>query len=116
MSIGVDACIQAFAEKPQAPGALPNDPTRSLVSMGIYVWSRDALIDRLHADAQLPGSSHDFGKDLIPRMIDDHRVFAYPFVDATGGQSYWRDVGTVDAFWEANLELTHVEPPLNLYD
>jgi glucose-1-phosphate adenylyltransferase len=116
MSIGIDGRIQAFAEKPTNPAPMPNDPTRALASMGIYVWRMDSLLDRLRSDARTPGSTHDFGNDLIPRMIDDHRVFAYPFVDAAGGQSYWRDVGTIDAFWESNLELTHVDPPLNLYD
>ena len=116
MSVGTDGRIDGFAEKPAAAIHLPGDPTRALASMGIYVWSRNVLLDRLRADAELPGSLHDFGKDLIPRMIERDRVFAYPFADASGGQSYWRDVGTVDAFWEANLELTHVDPPLNLYD
>jgi glucose-1-phosphate adenylyltransferase len=116
MSIGMDARISAFAEKPATATPMPRDPSRALASMGIYVWRTDTLLDRLRADARTPGSTHDFGSDLIPRMIDEHRVFAYPFVDAAGGQSYWRDVGTIDAFWEANLELTHVDPPLNLYD
>ena len=116
MSVGLDGRIGAFSEKPTQPTPLPEDGSRALASMGIYVWSRKALVDRLRADADDTTSSHDFGKDLIGKMMEDGRAFAYPFVDAAGGQSYWRDVGTVDAFWEANLELTHVEPPLNLYD
>jgi len=116
MTMDQDRRIAAFAEKPAAPTPLPNDASRALASMGIYVWSRDVLLEQLRRDAENPRSSHDFGKDLIGCMIDRHRVFAYPFVDEAGGESYWRDVGTIDAFWEANLELTHVEPPLNLYD
>jgi glucose-1-phosphate adenylyltransferase len=84
--------------------------------MGIYVFNCDFLIDALTQDAQNSSSTHDFGKDLIPQLVSNHKVHAYPFMDASGGESYWRDVGTVDAFWESNLELTRVLPPLNLYD
>jgi glucose-1-phosphate adenylyltransferase len=85
--------------------------------MGIYVCNRGFLFEQLIRDADTPGSSHDFGKDIIPAVIDRFRVMAYPFRDPRSGeQSYWRDVGTLDAFWEANLELIGVTPPLNLYD
>jgi glucose-1-phosphate adenylyltransferase len=85
--------------------------------MGIYVFNRDFLYEQLIRDADLPGSSHDFGKDLIPYVIKRYQVMAYPFRDPKSGeQAYWRDVGTVDAFWEANLELIGVTPPLSLYD
>jgi glucose-1-phosphate adenylyltransferase len=95
---------------------LPDDPDTSLASMGIYVFSRQFLERELERDAQDPTSSHDFGKDIIPRLVgQDSRVFTYHFGDpaATG---YWRDVGTVDNYWEANLELRNVVPPLDLYD
>jgi len=85
--------------------------------MGNYVFNTDFLFQKLEEDAKDTASSHDFGHDIIPSIIDDHRIFAYPFLDAeTGRQPYWRDVGTVDAFWEANMELVAVEPELNLYD
>jgi glucose-1-phosphate adenylyltransferase len=116
MSIENDARIVSFAEKPADPAPLPKDPARALCSMGIYVFDRSFLVRELERDAADATSSHDFGKDIIPRVIDRYRVFAYPFVDAAGGQNYWRDVGTVDAFWESNLELTWVQPPLNVYD
>jgi glucose-1-phosphate adenylyltransferase len=108
--------VIGFEEKPVDPVAMPNDATKSLASMGIYVFNREFLVAQLTADARDPDSSHDFGKNIIPRLIDDCRVYAYPFVEPNGGESYWRDVGTVDAFWESNLELAHVVPPLDLYD
>jgi glucose-1-phosphate adenylyltransferase len=85
--------------------------------MGIYVFNRGFLFEQLYKDADMPGSSHDFGKDIIPSVINLYRVMAYTFRDPRSGeQAYWRDVGTLDAFWEANLELIGVTPPLNLYD
>jgi glucose-1-phosphate adenylyltransferase len=85
--------------------------------MGIYVFNRDFLFETLIRDADTPNSSHDFGHDIIPMAIKKYRVYAYPFNNTESGeQSYWRDVGTVDAFWEANLELIGVVPELNLYD
>ncbi len=116
MSTDSSGRVTAFDEKPVNPAAMPNDPTKSLASMGIYVFNCEFLAAQLAKDAQDPDSEHDFGKNVIPGLIDDCRVFAYPFVEATGGDSYWRDVGTVDAFWESNLELARVVPPLDLYD
>jgi glucose-1-phosphate adenylyltransferase len=116
MSVDAAGRVVAFDEKPENPARMPNDATKSLASMGIYVFNCDFLIEVLTRDAQNAESEHDFGKNVIPALISNHRVHAYPFVDATGGESYWRDVGTVDAFWESNLELTRVLPPLNLYD
>jgi glucose-1-phosphate adenylyltransferase len=85
--------------------------------MGIYVFNRDVLIKTLEADAADPESDHDFGKNIIPDSINDCQVFAYPFHDVkTRAQSYWRDVGTIDAYYRANLELISVRPELNLYD
>ncbi|WP_111641792.1 glucose-1-phosphate adenylyltransferase [Marinimicrobium alkaliphilum] len=117
MSVDGDHRIVEFAEKPEHPKPTPDNPDRALASMGIYVFSTEVLFKQLLRDRDLPGSSHDFGKDIIPSMIDTHRVQAFPFRDpVTGGEAYWRDVGTVDSLWQANLELTSVTPELDLYD
>ena len=117
MATDRDGRISAFAEKPVNPVPMPDHPDQALASMGIYVFSTNFLLEELAADSADPASSHDFGKDIIPKVIHRARVFAYPFVDAnSGAQSYWRDVGTLDAYWEANLELTVVTPQLDLYD
>ena len=117
--MGVDSGmrIQSFIEKPQHPEPTPGKEDEALCSMGIYIFNTDLLIELLIRDADSPDSSHDFGKDVIPHAIDRYRVFAYPFTDSHSGvQAYWRDVGTVDSFWESNLELIGVTPELNLYD
>lgn len=117
MSIDEHDRVIRFDEKPDAPQPMPGDPSRALASMGIYVFNTEFLYDQLIADADAAQSSHDFGHDIIPRAIEQCRVNAYAFRDpVTGGDAYWRDVGTVDAFWEANLELIGVTPELNLYD
>lgn len=117
MGIDHENRITSFAEKPDDPVGMPDNSDISLCSMGIYVFNRDFLFETLIRDADTPNSSHDFGKDIIPEAIKKYRVYAYPFNDPKSGeQSYWRDVGTVDAFWEANLELIGVVPELNLYD
>ena len=117
MGVDTESRILSFAEKPEDPATIPGRDDSSLCSMGIYVFNTDFLYEQLIRDHDTPGSSHDFGKDIIPASIDKYRVFAYPFRDVQSGeQSYWRDVGTVDAFWEANLELIGVTPQLNLYD
>ncbi len=109
--------VTAFAEKSDNPMTMPEDPTQSLASMGIYIFNTDYLYDQLIRDADDDSSSHDFGKNVIPRAISEHRVFAYPFRQAQGNkQAYWRDVGTVDAYWAANMELIGVTPDLNLYN
>ena len=85
--------------------------------MGIYVFSSDFLMRELSADAMDPSSSHDFGRDIIPRLIQTARVFVHPARDPiSGGQAYWRDVGTIDSFWASNLELLKAEPPFDIYD
>jgi glucose-1-phosphate adenylyltransferase len=85
--------------------------------MGNYVFNTEFLYEQVIRDADTPGTQHDFGRNIIPAIIDKYRIFAYPFRDTqTGGQAYWRDVGTLGAFWLANMELVAVEPPLNLYD
>ena len=109
--------ITKFAEKPAEPDTMPGRPDVILASMGIYVFNTRLLEKLLVDDAADPTSSHDFGKNIIPKSIADKQVFAYPFQDVkTRAQNYWRDVGTIDAFYEANIELVHVNPELNIYD
>ncbi len=109
--------VIGFVEKPENPETLPGRCGITLVSMGIYVFSTAFLYQQLIEDAQCPDSSHDFGKDILPKLLKAHRVVTYPFRDVqTKSQSYWRDVGTVDAFWEANMEMVGIDPELNLYD
>ena len=117
MGIDEEGRVLEFAEKPEHPTPEPDNPDAALASMGIYVFNKDFLFEQLIRDADDAESHHDFGKDIIPSVIENQRVFAYPFRDIqTGKHAYWRDVGTVDAFWEANLELIGVTPELNLYD
>lgn len=118
--IEVDASsrVCGFEEKPQNPKPIPNKPNKAFVSMGVYVFNRDVLIDILKKDAELE-TSHDFGKDIMPLMYHDYRVFVYRFGTGGGGgkdASYWRDVGTIDAYWNANMDLASVSPIFNLYD
>ena len=109
--------VTRFMEKPAEPDSMPGRPDRALASMGIYVFNTRMLEKLLIEDAADPTSAHDFGKNIIPASIDQRQVFAYPFQDVkTRAQNYWRDVGTIDAFYEANLELVHVNPELNIYD
>ncbi len=109
--------ITEFAEKPSDPKAMNDDPTRALASMGIYVFSADYLRTVLKADHKLETSSHDFGKNLIPNAVANDNIFAFPFLKGnTSASGYWRDVGTIDAYWEANINLAELEPDLNMYD
>jgi glucose-1-phosphate adenylyltransferase len=113
--------ITAFVEKPSDPPAIPGKPDRSLVSMGVYVFNTQFLFEELRRDAKAPGSSRDFGKDVIPWIVKNGKAVAHSFsrscVRSTSETSaYWRDVGTVDAYWEANIDLTDVVPQLDLYD
>ena len=117
MAVDQDGVIVGFQEKPERPEPLPGRPGVALASMGIYVFNTRFLYEQLVRDADIRYSAHDFGKDIIPSVINNYRVMAYPFQDPlTGKQPYWRDVGTVDALWEANIELVGVTPELNLYD
>ncbi len=116
-TVSADYRIERFDEKPAHAEPMPGHPDMALASMGIYVFGLDFLKRVLTEDAADAESSHDFGKNIIPGAIGSARVFAYPFQSVeTQAQSYWRDVGTVDAFYEANLELIYVSPELNLYD
>ncbi len=113
--------ITAFLEKPADPPAIPGKPGRSLASMGIYVFDTKFLIDTLRRDASLPGSTHDFGHDIIPYLVGNGRAVAHHFENSCvrttpASPIYWRDVGTVDAYWEANIDLTDFLPGLDLYD
>jgi glucose-1-phosphate adenylyltransferase len=108
--------IVGFQEKPEEPRTLPGDPQGILASMGVYVFNIEIMVRRLIDDAR-SDSSHDFGKDIIPAMIQKDRVFAFDFREGDqGGTGYWRDVGTLDAYFEANMDLVSLTPQLNLYD
>ena len=112
--------VVEFAEKPANPKPMPDDPSKAFASMGIYVFNAKFLYEQLIRDADDSKSSHDFGGDIIPYIIKKYKVQAHRFTDscvgAKNGNFYWRDVGTIDAYWEANMELTKVIPELNLYD
>ena len=109
--------IIGFEEKPANPSPVPGNPNLTLASMGNYIFNTEFLFDQLKRDAENPDSSHDFGNDIIPSIINEHNIYAFRFRDeATGGKAYWRDVGTLDSFWEANMELVSPTPALNLYD
>lgn len=117
--VGVDEdnWIVRFEEKPDDPFPIPGKPDQCLASMGIYVFGTSFLLDELCRDATVPGSKHDFGKDVIPALMHSHRVRAFPFRDKNTKESaYWRDVGTLDSFYDANMDLVSVDPQLNLYD
>lgn len=118
MSVDEDLTITEFVEKPENPKPMPGRPGKALASMGIYVFSTQVLFDELMRDHQMGGdTSHDFGKDIIPSVIRRLRVVAFPFQDPVQNKpAYWRDVGTIDALWQANLELIGISPELNLYD
>lgn len=117
MAVDEDGLVREFAEKPDDPKPIPGSDDTALASMGIYIFNKDFLFEQLIKDADMPNSSHDFGRDIIPSVIDKYRVVSYSFQDPRSGkQAYWRDVGTIDAFWAANLELIGVTPDLNLYD
>jgi glucose-1-phosphate adenylyltransferase len=118
MSVNEQGRVSAFQEKPEQPVATPEDPDSALVSMGIYVFSMARLIEILEQDSARGESSHDFGKDILPRLIDDNGIYAYRFGGEKGRVSpdrYWRDVGTLDSYYEANMGLLDAEPLLDLY-
>ncbi len=113
--------IEGFAEKPKNPMPTPDDPEAAYVSMGIYLFNRESLRKYLAADARKPDSSHDFGKDVLPAMQESGRLYAFDFAQAScpgakGVENYWMDIGTLDAYWEANMDLVSVSPRFNLYD
>ncbi len=121
MHVDDDNVIVSFLEKPADPPAMPRNPNASLASMGIYVFGANFLFDQLRRDAADPNSSHDFGRDIIPYIVKHGRAVAHHFArscirSSTEMDSYWRDVGTLDAYWAANIDLTDVVPHLDLYD
>jgi glucose-1-phosphate adenylyltransferase len=121
MAIDENSRIIDFIEKPADPPAMPGHPDLALASMGIYVFKTSFLIDLLRQDQDDPNSSHDFGKDIIPAIVKGGKAIAHKFSDScvrssSEAEPYWRDVGTIDAFWEANIDLTDFVPALDLYD
>jgi glucose-1-phosphate adenylyltransferase len=122
MGVDTERKITSFVEKPQDPPTTPGNPDVSLASMGIYIFNAKYLYQLLEEDIVNPASSHDFGKDIIPRVVSEGRAYAHPFGmscvprNKPGVEPYWRDVGTVDAFWAANMDLASNMPELNLYD
>ena len=120
MGVGEDWRVTRFDEKPADPAPVPGKPGRALVSMGVYVFNAGFLFEQVARDRDDPNSSHDFGKDVIPHIVQRYRVFAHDFsescVGCEEGEPYWRDVGTLDAYWEANMDIIRVTPELNLYD
>jgi len=120
LSTGEHGRVLRFDEKPERPTPLPGRPGHVLASMGVYVFGYQFLVEQLHRDAADATSSHDFGRDLLPWLVQHAHVAAHRFADScvnmVGDQPYWRDVGTVDAYWAANIDLVSVVPDLNLYD
>jgi len=117
IEVDCDHRVVGFQEKPGHPRTLPDNPEAILASMGIYVFNTEILVRRLMQDTKREGSTHDFGRDVLPSMITRDKVYAFNFWDEERmGPRYWRDVGTVDAYWEANMDLISVVPQLNLYD
>ncbi|WP_240008062.1 glucose-1-phosphate adenylyltransferase [Pseudaquidulcibacter saccharophilus] len=121
MKVDKKDIITDFVEKPKNPPPMPGNPDKALVSMGIYVFKTKFLIEQLKRDAADKNSSRDFGKDIIPYIVKNGKAIAHPFEkscvrNVAMDYAYWRDVGTIDAFWEANLDLTHTQPQLDLYD
>jgi glucose-1-phosphate adenylyltransferase len=123
LEVDADGCIIAFQEKPQQAAPMPSDPRYCLASMGNYLFNTSVLIDHLEADAQQSASRHDFGGDILPQIIDQVPAYAYDFrhgrlpgEEYEEQSTYWRDVGTLDAFYEANLDLRSISPSLNLYN
>jgi len=116
MSVNENLEITKFTEKPADPEAMPGKPDKALASMGIYVFSTEFLFQKLIEDADDPNSSRDFGKDIISSVIEDYQVRAFTFEDKQKRPIYWRDVGTIESFWKANLDLCSVTPELNLYN
>lgn len=116
MKVDENNRIIGFEEKPASPSEIPNQPGMTLASMGNYIFNTEFLFEQLQIDAADRNSSRDFGNDVIPRVVDEHHVLAYPFRDMdTGARAYWRDVGTLDSFWEANMELVRTTPSLDMY-
>ncbi|MDA1017075.1 MAG: sugar phosphate nucleotidyltransferase, partial [Planctomycetota bacterium] len=118
METGADSRIVAFEEKPRDPKPIPGSDSKALASMGIYIFNKQLLADELLAEHANKSSEQDFGKNVIPRLIHKNRVVAYPFGGEAGRvkpDNYWRDVGTLDSYYESNMELLSANPPMDLY-
>ena len=116
LAVDDDGRITAFQEKPKDPSPVPGKPERALANMGVYVFETETLVRALAADARRD-TRHDFGHDILPSLVDSEKLFAYPFVDENQKQTaYWRDIGTLDSYYEASMDLVAVEPIFNLYD
>ncbi|MFP4473383.1 MAG: glucose-1-phosphate adenylyltransferase [Candidatus Omnitrophota bacterium] len=117
LEVDDQARICGFQEKPEQPRTIPGSPDKIFASMGVYLFKADALCEELAIDAKNAGSAHDFGKNIIPQMLERNRkVYVHDFVDETGGPAYWRDIGTRDAYYEANLDLISPDPGFDIYD
>lgn len=117
MKVNEEYRVTAFEEKPENPAQIPGKPGKTMASMGNYVFDTEFLLDLVEKDAENPNSSHDFGNDIIPSIIAEEKVYAYRFrAPSADEKAYWRDVGTLDSFWEANMEMIATTPALNLYD
>ncbi len=117
MELDSNSRIVGWQEKPADPKPSPHNPEKSYISMGIYCFNRDFLLQALMADAEDQNSSHDFGRDIVPKLYQKHRIFAYNFIDENKKEAkYWRDIGTIEAYYEANMDLVAVTPIFNLYD
>jgi glucose-1-phosphate adenylyltransferase len=123
IAVDADWRIIGFQEKPKQPKSIPGEPNYALVSMGNYLFNNDVLIEALNADAKVTSSNHDFGRDVLPNLIQQGRVFAYDFrknrvpVPSKGEEaSYWRDLGTIDAYYDASMDLCSIDPSFNLYN
>jgi glucose-1-phosphate adenylyltransferase len=117
MKVDENLRVVGFEEKPDHPSEIPGQPGQTLASMGNYIFNTDFLFEQLQIDAADKNSTRDFGNDIIPKVVEEHHILAYPFRDMeTGERAYWRDVGTLDSFWEANMELVSTSPALNMYD
>ena len=121
MAVNENLKVKAFVEKPKDPPAMVGKPNTSLASMGIYVFDADYLYDVLEREVNTPYTSHDFGKDVLPKSLEDGVLYAHPFSRScmgrnTEGEIYWRDVGTLDSFWQSNIDLVSENPQLDIYD
>ena len=117
MTVDENGRVISFDEKPEHPNPIPGKPGLCLASMGNYVFNTEFLYEQVIKDADTPDTKYDFGGNIIPRIIEDYNVYVYPYRDPkTNEQAYWRDVGTLDAYWEANMEMVSVSPKLDMYD
>jgi len=116
MQVNEESKIIEFDEKPQDPKPMPGKPNSYLGSMGVYIFNTEELVRQVIADAKRPGTDHDFGRNIIPAMIRSRKVFVFNFADAAVGEVYWRDIGTLDAYWHASMDLLGPNPPFELAD